>query len=257
MGGSRLTQTVDLTPGTYTLCVPIESLSSPDLTVTVTATSSSNSAHTVTQSVPVNQYYASNDPIYTQLQLVAEATGSSYTERYTIAIIVTGSSSQYVYVDDVMLSKTIGVTQYSRVEAGDFETSNSIAPSAFWTAASGSITLADTNAIHGQALVINGTLGQTNHVSQTIYNVATITNDATAYTYTVTGWMKGTAQSYAADSLFGARITILYEDSAGTQTTATYDLAANKSLTDWQFFCGTVVSEPNKGYGVFLRNMMK
>ena len=246
-GESSISQVVDLNPGTYTLSVPIESFSSPDLTIQVTATSSTNSAHHVTQSVPVNQNYASGDPVYVQLQLKAASTSASYTERYTITVTVSGNSEQYVHIDDIMLSKTIGMAPFSRLEAGDFETTNGISPNSFWTTASGgSITRAYTDPAHEQSLVISGALGQTNYVSQTVFDVSSVTRDFNP-AFTVTGWVKGTAQSYGEGSLFGARFTIIYENSAGVVTSVDYDIAADKSLTEWQYLCGTVESESSKG----------
>ena len=117
---SSIYQYVYLDKGDYSLSMYINTHESQNVSVYLKAESMSNSAHSVIQEIPVNEYYATGSYAFASLNFKADPSTSGGTERFKITILVTGSpsSAEQVWVDNVMLSKTTGSAEYDTVHMG-------------------------------------------------------------------------------------------------------------------------------------------
>ena len=261
---SYIYQYVYLDKGDYSLSMYINTHESPNISVFLKAESMSNSAHTVIQEIPVNEYYATGSYAFASLNFKADPSSSGGTERFKITIMVTGSpsSEETIWVDNVMLSKTTGSAEYDSVSMGHFESSNSsYSPDDFWKILdyeTTPISIVDSEiAAFGDVLHIDINLGQTEFVEQTVYQISNSLleeYDNGSYfgptdpaLYTISGWGKGTGQSYAGTSLFGIRVYIYYHDGSTYGTSESYDFNFDKGITDWQFISGGFTTNPDKG----------
>ena len=261
---SSIYQYVYLDKGDYSLSMYINTHESQNVSVYLKAESMSNSAHSVIQEIPVNEYYATGSYAFASLNFKADPSTSSGTERFKITVLVTGSpsSTEQVWVDNIMLSKTTGSAEYDTVHMGHFESSNSsYSPEDFWTILDHEetpITIVDSQIpAFGDVLHIDIDLDQYEFVEQTVYQVPDSIieeyNDG-YYTganepilYTISGWGKGTGQSYAGTSLFGIRVYVYYHDGSTYGTSESFNFYFDKGITDWQFISGGFTTNPEKG----------
>ena len=261
---SSIYQYVYLDKGKYSLSMYINTEEAENTSVYLKAESMSNSAHSVIQEIPVNEHYATGSYVFSSLDFTADPSTSGGTERFKITIMVTGSagSATSVWVDNVMLSKTTGAAEYDAVHMGHFESSNSTySPDDFWKILNNEttpITIVDSQIpAFGDVLHIDIDLDQYELVGQTVYQVPnsviqeynngnhSVANETMLYT--LSGWGKGTGQSYAAASLFGISVDIYYHDGTAYGTSESYDFDFDKGITDWQFISGGFATNPDKG----------
>lgn len=261
---SSIYQYVYLDKGDYSLSMYINTHESQNVSVYLKAESMSNSAHSVIQEIPVNEYYATGSYAFASLNFKADPSTSGGTERFKITILVTGSpsSNEQVWVDNVMLSKTTGSAEYDTVHMGHFESSNSsYSPEDFWTILENEetpITIVDSQIpAFGDVLHIDIDLDQYEFVEQTVYQVpdSIIEEYNSGYysgsnepiLYTISGWGKGTGQSYTGTSLFGIRVYVYYHNGTTYGTSESFDFDFDKGITDWQFISGGFTTNPDKG----------
>lgn len=261
---SSIYQYVYLDKGEYSLSMNINTDESQNVSVYLKAESMSNSSHSVIQEIPVNEYYATGSYAFASLNFKADPSTSSGTERFKITILVTGSpsSNEQVWVDNVMLSKTTGSAEYDTVHMGHFESSNSsYSPEDFWTILDNEetpITIVDSEIpAFGDVLHIDIDLDQYEFVEQTVYQlsnelIAQYDAEMLSYRsdpilYTVSGWGKGTGQSYTETSLFGISVCVYYHDGSTYGTSESFDFDFDKGITDWQFISGGFTTNPDKG----------
>ena len=261
---SSIYQYVYLDKGDYSLSMYINTHESQNVSVFLKAESMSNSAHSVVQEIPVNEYYATGSYAFASLNFKADPSTSSGTERFKITVLVTGSpsSAEQVWVDNIMLSKTTGSAEYDTVHMGHFESSNSShSPEDFWTILDNEetpITIVDSQIpAFGDVLHIDIDLDQYEFVEQTVYQVpdSIIEEYNSGYysgsnepiLYTISGWGKGTGQSYTGTSLFGIRVYVYYHNGTTYGTSESFDFDFDKGITDWQFISGGFTTNPDKG----------
>ena len=243
-------QYVDLSKGDYTLSADFSTSSFPSgVTVYLIAESRVNSAHSVSKRIPVNRYFAS-DGIYTEaLQFSAVPSVSGGTERFKISIVLSGSvsSDTALTVDNVMLSKTRGSAEYDLVSSGHFEANYGISPTSLWSLPyeSGNIVTADSgNPLFGKVLKVDYAPEQFPVVTQTVYQAPQSLRDdfdGEVYTenkpvmFTVSGWAKGTGQSYSDEAYFCIDLNIQYYTGSGHYSSRTETVEFDRGITDWQF----------------------
>ena len=261
---SSIYQYVYLDKGDYSLSMYIDTYEAQNVSVYLKAESMSNSAHSVVQEIPVNEHYATGSYAFASLNFKADPSTSGGTERFKITILVTGtpSSTEQVCVDNVMLSKTTGSAEYDTVHMGHFESSNSLySPEDFWTILdneSKPITVVDSGiAAFGDVLHIDINLDQYEFVQQVVYKIPDdilaqykggtyyISNDPILYT--ISGWGKGTGQTYTDTSLFCIEAEIKYCDGSTYGSSESYYFDFDKGITDWQFVSGGFTTNPDKG----------
>ncbi|MBR2635128.1 MAG: hypothetical protein IKD31_06070, partial [Clostridia bacterium] len=262
---SSLSQYVYLDKGDYTLSLQINSHEAQDVSVLLKAQSLANSAHTVSQEIPLNEYYAAGAYAFFSLNFSADPAASGGKERFLISITLQGfyGSTETVWIDNLMLSKTTGAAEYDSLSTGHFEASSDTAsPQSLWSILdhpSTPITVVDSGIpAFGDVLKVQANANEVRFVQQIAYEIpqdliedfdnGNITaEEFDPILYTVSGWAKGTAQSYADSALFGIRVKIKYYDGSYNGDSESYDFAFDRGITDWQFIGGGFATNPEKG----------
>ena len=259
---SSIYQYVYLDKGDYSLSMYINTHESQGVKVYLKAESMSNSAHSVVQEVPVNEYYATASYAFFALNFSSLPSTNNGKERFKISVVVSGAptkEAEDIWVDNLMLSKTTGSAEYDMVSMGHFESSNGL-PRNFWKILERNndpITIVDSGIpAFGDVLKIDINVDEYEFVQQTVYEATDSLKsgyDAGEYyetdpmVFTISGWGKGTAQAYAGTSLFGIRVEIYYHNGSQYGTSEYYDFDFDKGITDWQFISGCFTTNPNKG----------
>ena len=259
---SSIYQYVYLDKGDYSLSMYINTHETQGVKVYLKAESMSNSAHSVVQEVPVNEYYATVSYAFFALNFSSLPSTNNGKERFKISVVISGAptkEAEDIWVDNLMLSKTTGSAEYDMVSMGHFESSNDL-PRNFWKILERNndpITIVDSGIpAFGDVLKIDINVDECELVQQTVYEATDSLKsgyDAGEYyetdpmVFTISGWGKGTAQAYAGTSLFGIRVEIYYHNGSQYETSEYYDFDFDKGITDWQFISGCFTTNPNKG----------
>ena len=259
---SSIYQYVDLPEGDYSLSLYIRSVCSDSLTVYMKAESITDSTHSVIQQVPVNEYFAADMYAFSSINFSASPSTSGRTEHFKITILVTGSMSgdEEICIDNVMLSRTTGSSEFDMVQAGHFETSNGYYPNSFWNIyddSTESITVVNSgiNAF-GNVLCIDKNINEVIFPQQVVYEATDEMKtqyldgndpDGDPILFTVSGWGKGTCQSYSDFSNFSIWVEVKYYDGTTYGTTENHFFLFDKGITDWQFTSGGFATDPDKG----------
>ena len=259
---STIYQYVNLDQGEYSLSMYINTFEAQGIKVYLKAESLQNSAHSVIQEIPVNEYYATVSYAFAGLNFSASPTSSGSKETFKISVVLTGvsvSETQSISIDNMMLSKTTGTAECDLLKSGHFEASGNITTSSFWKILgneSTPITIVDSGiGAFGDVLKIKANVDDYGFVQQKVMFATQAMKDAydqgdyysnEIKLFTVSGWGKGTAQAYAGNSLFGIRVELKYYDGKYGKTES-YDFDFDKGITDWQFLSGGFTSNPNKG----------
>ena len=246
---ATLYQSVYLLPGTYTLSADVMRFSSSGVTVQLKATTLSG-GQTDTETFHFRQEYQTGETAEASLTFDITTAGT-----YTMKLIVSGSS--YVDVSHMTLSKSTGVSTFSRVQNGSFELYNSSNVPTYWTPyLSTSLSVIDcSDAPDGYSLRINGGgVGWQTYAEQTIFEASaadksTFTSSpytVTSKQYRVSGRAKASSALANPASTFGIRVIIKYVDESGA---AQYDdvlIPFNKYTSAWQFASGIVTTRAGK-----------
>ena len=179
-------------------------------------------------------------------------------------ILVSGSASAAgnVEIESVMLSKTTGTEEYDLTNAGHFESSNSgYSPSVFWkydAYPNTAVSIVDSGiSAFGRVLCVNTSFTDERTVSQKIYQSTDEMKNSFLYDQShlnphndpiclkVSGWAKGTGQSYADGSMFDIALRITYLELSGQTGTKDYSVDFDRGCNDWQFVSGVIETEPN------------
>ena len=264
VSSSSVYQYVDLCKGEYSLSLDINTHDVPsNVSVYLKAESLDTAAHSVVKQLPVNEYYATGKYAFTSLDFSAEPDVPGGTERFKITILLTGtvSATESIWIDNVMLSKTTGACTYDMTTAGHFETSYGYTPGSYWSYLDNEsipVTTADSgNDLFHDVLHIDASFDETLFAQQKIYQATDLMKadyldryrmyDTDPVLFTVSGWAKGTGQSYSLSSNFCIRAIVKYYSCSGTSTTQRYTFNCEKGLTDWQFVSGVFVTDPTRG----------
>ena len=248
-------QDVYLKKGDYTLSLYAFPLSAAGASVKIRAKSLSNSSHNYVETIPVNEYNAGNGYVFFSLSFAVDSP-----ENFRISIEVSGNTIENVLVDNVMLSKTLGASEYDMVQMGHFENSSSTTNSgAVWSYldnTNSNVVTTDVGGLFNQVMKIDTQLTRNAYPTQTVYQASeTLKSDYYdgEYTedepmlFTISGWGKGTMQSYNASNKFALHLSVQYVDTMEEATTEDYYLDFDKGITDWQFVSGCFATNPDYG----------
>ena len=144
---------------------------------------------------------------------------------------------------------------------GHFEYSYGYAPSSFWSYLDHeSIPVTTTNSgndLFHDVLRIDASFDEIRFAQQKVYQATDLMKsnylygtdvyDSEPVLFTVSGWAKGTGQSYSLSSNFCIRADVKYYSLSGTSSTKSYTFNCEKGLTDWQFVSGVFVTDPTRG----------
>ena len=250
-------QTVGLDAAEYALSMYINTANNT-ARVFMRAKSLSRS-YEVVEEIPVNERYASAGYVFAYIDFVSAGTTSGQ-EQFEISIEVEGTSSNVVHIDNVMLSKTLGASEYDMVQMGHFENSSTATvPSAFWSYlnnANSNVITTDVGGLFNQVMKIDTQLTRNAYPTQTVYQASeTLKSDYYdgEYTedepmlFTISGWGKGTMQSYNSSNKFALHFSVQYVDMMGDAYNEDYYLDFDKGITDWQFVSGCFATNPDYG----------
>ena len=262
VSASSLYQYVNLDKGDYSLSVYLNTHEIADgVSLYLKAESTSDSSHTVIQEIPVNEYYATGSYTFACLNFSADPAVEGGKEQFKISFVISGnvSSTEEVWIDNIMLSRTTGVSEFDMSSMGHFESnSGSYTPDDFWSILDypdKSVTIVDSGIpAFGDVLHIDINLDEYEFVQQVMYRATDKmkqeylpSSTATPDLFTISGWGKGTHQSYSPTSLFGLRVKVKYYNGSDNPETETYDFSFDKGISDWQFVSGGFASNPDKG----------
>lgn len=263
MTSASIYQYVTLEKGDYSLSLRIHTQEAADLTVYLKAESTTNASHVFTERISVNENYATGTYSFANLNFTSTPSTTGGTEQFKISILVTGApeNGSMVSIDDVMLAKALGTTEFGMVEMGHFESSNGThTPDDFWFVLDNlqpSITIVDSGLVaFGDVLKIDAGLDEYEFIYQSVYQATTTAKNAyvpgqhkdekAPILFTVSGWGKGTGQTYTDTSHFKIRVKITYYNGS-SYPSEYYDFAFDKGITDWQFISGGFATNPNLG----------
>ena len=257
-----ISQYTRLPAGTYTVSMSVNTYNCKNVRVYVTAQSLDDASHVYTEQVPINEYYVSGACSCFSMTFDA-ADINSGGEAFKISVKTVGGSSLpdgevSISVDNVMLEKGVGNSQYSLVQLGNFDKfsidSNGtyLANGAyFWISDSGILTRGSSAAPFNYAGYLSGSITEAKYLKQTVYqaSAADLSSydrmgsgfDSSAKTYVISGFAKGTGQVPGPHSAFRLRVDVAYYMGKNQDDVVVpYYFDFQTDSTEWQFVCGNV-----------------
>jgi len=250
-----LTQSVYLTPGTYTFSINHRKYNTSSSTSAISLLTpsgvtvvSQNSTATYTSTTPLSSTFS---PLYMTFTVTSAGT-------YSLGVSVTREStsySQFYFLDDAVLIRGNAIGTPSLLENGGFESG----ADAGWDRTG--LSLSTTNVHTGRyALMLESGLtdfvteGET--VSLLKSNTITAIQGNASYganteqkSYVLSGWAKANAVRQNEDRLFGFLIFVNY--AVPGSTAAVYDtffMPFNADTSEWQYGSMAIITDPTKGY---------
>ncbi len=261
---SSLYQYTKLPEGTYTFSMSVQTMDCENITARVKAVSLNNSAHTFTEEIPVNKCFASGSESPFSFSFSAANCNSTGYESFKILVEVTGesgaSSQSWIAVDNLMLEKAVGSSNYNLVQLGNFEpftiNSSGVYSSqlgTYWTPDTGTVVTASAGAPFGTSLKVSSDISSSKFCSQRVYTVPEQVFDAYVdsgdsdqkdKTYIISGFSKGMGQARHTGAAYRLRVVATYylrgigeyETNEDRGEYFVYDFITG--INDWQFVCG-------------------
>ena len=258
-------QYTQLSAGTYTLSMRINTHNCENAQVYIIAESLKNSGNVFTEEVPVNEYYASGSMSFFSTSFTAGSYNGNNSENFKITIKTVGGNISTgeevsVSVNNIMLEENIGNSEYSLVQYGNFE-KFAIDSSGTYLGNGAYYWIDDQNKLSRRTGVepfhyagsLEASITDQRYIKQTIYEApsyALLAYDSgdpyasAATTYTISGFAKGTGQVPSEEGTFRLRVEVSYYNGAGNEDTVVpyyYDFQVN--CKDWQFVCGSFRTE--------------
>ncbi|MBE6673891.1 MAG: hypothetical protein E7596_02155 [Ruminococcaceae bacterium] len=254
-GTTSISQTVKLSKGTYTLSLDINAHSSSNFQIYLKAISSNN---TFIEEIPINEVYASGSGGFASFTFdVDETTATNYTVGVYLVANSSATDSDSISVDNIMLAKTTGVSQYNYVNYADLENYEIGTDLGKWNLPSGTSIDNSTLSI-GNSIAIAGSIAYKRSATQTVYTASQaaidrFTNDMTFgsgstsedVVFVISGFGKGIDAMNTGKSKFSIVLDITYR-SVSTQfetISTSADFCAKSE--GWQFTSATFVLPAN------------
>ena len=265
-----ITQYVRLPNGEYTLSFDYNAMGCDDVEVSIVVDSISVSGRSYGKQLSVSREYATNNS-YESVSFTAN--GTSGTEAFKISFVVKGGSgatdSSFVTADNFMLEENIGSSGYNMVQMGAFEysainSSNSVQyyPGSVWLYEGSGYSYYTDTSLFGQSIKLNGAIGSTQNVYQTIYtgDASERSNYERGFAYktlsgmfTVSGFAKGTGQVLNSDSIFRITAEVYYYNEIMPRM---FNFDFEPSNNDWQFVSGSFEVGAGSDKGKFVEKII-
>ena len=255
-----ISQNVGLEEGEYTISMYVNALAAQNAKAYIRVQSNSNASNKAVQEIPLDYSYATDGFLFTSLSFSSNGSTSNLRqESFKITIEVEGTTSESIFIDNVMLSKTIGAAEFDMVQLGQFEESGVDSPFDHWEYLSNSeeIVTQDTgNDLFHHVLVVDAAVDEIKIPQQVVYQASDLLKQSyylgeyyedEPMLFTLSGWAKGTAQSSSLENNFLLRLEIKYSDGESYTDTETLNLHFSKGITDWQFISGSIATNPSLG----------
>ena len=270
-----ISQYTYLETGKYTLSATINTFNCKNVKVYMKAESLYNTNAVHIEEVPINEYYASGRESFASMTF---GVGNYFLlggENYKISFIVESEDISdedlevSVSIDNVMLEKSVGSSNYSLVQYGNFENFAINASGThlnnenlFWSDQDGAFSNNTSTLFESFGIVgaVGGNITKDKYINQTVYtapgyylsdydNLGGYSSyDTTGKTYIISGF----AQSFAAihggeDSHFALRVDISYYQGSGNEDLVeTFRFEFEPDCTDWQFVSGSFDTQDGK-----------
>ena len=256
-GTTYIYQTVKLSKGTYTMSLDINAHSSSNLQIYLKAISSNN---TFVEEIPVNEVYASGSGGFASFTFeVDETTATNYRVGVYLVANSSATSSDSISVDNIMLAKTTGISQYNYVNYADLENYTTGSGLGKWDLTTGAAISNLAYTTIGNSIAITGSISEQRTASQKIYTASQsaidrFTNDMTygsgatseEVIFTISGFGKGLYAMHTEKSKFAIVLDIKYRSATGQQVEPEDIVAEFQSESrGWQFASETFVLPAN------------
>ena len=188
---------------------------------------------------------------------------SAQTVRITIEVTGGSSSSNPVYMDNVMLENNIGAGSFNAIQFGGFtdtyaDSNTASGPLSHWSTTYANTAIESNKGLQGDGLRITGNVNQYQWISQRVAVTSpTLISGANSNsavdialrrsrTFTVSGFAKAMAQIANEEAYFSIEVDIYYVGDTDGSPSKTLYFDFNKEITDWQFLSGTFTTASNR-----------
>ena len=247
---SSIKQGIGLEAGKYTFSVEFDSFESSSSRVYMSVKSNEDSSISIVKEVAVDNHDANSE--YT-LDAITFEVPESYGGSVEFEIYIVGGSSETVdlWIDNAMVGRAIGVSEFDMLSNGSFSHSR------YWTYSSASSAVVENSGVRsfGKALKLTGALGSTVSASQTVYTATEAARSEyrnggqgsiSPIALKFSGWAKGTDMLSHTDGKLELKLTIEYYTSSAT-TPEVHEITFDRSVEDWQFASKVIVTATDKG----------
>ncbi|MBO5312838.1 MAG: RHS repeat protein, partial [Clostridia bacterium] len=255
-GTTSISQTVKLSKGTYTMSLNINAYASSNLQIFLKAISSNN---TFIEEIPVNEVYASGSGGFASFTFeVNETTATNYTVGIYLVANSSAAESDGISVDNIMLAKTTGMSQYNYVNYADLENYAIGSTLGKWNLTTGAAINNLAYTTIGNSIAITGSISEERSATQTIYTASQaaidrFTNDMTfgsgatseEVIFTISGFGKGLYAMHTDKSKFAIVLDITYRTTSSQFTTESIYAEFQSEARGWQFASNTFVLPAN------------
>ena len=259
---SEVRQSLTLATGEYVLSFPFITQSCGAATATVSIVGVTDTTFLHTEELNLNP--TTSNGIYSYFEtLFTVETAGEYTVKITISNAASATKAAILRVDDVMLERGVGASDYSLIQYGSFETSGAKSLADVWLAegSSSSITVSSSDQPFGDVLFIPANT-DTSFIKQRIFEatdeeISGFHANNPMTTYTVSGYAKGVYAVQSGNLPFRLRLEIAYYQGNDENGAPIPDHIVNcnvdfiPGIDGWQYATGTFDVYPDEeiGYG--------
>lgn len=238
---ATVSQCVKLTAGTYNFSVQMKSSYAKDSVGVFKVISLSNSAVIHTENIPLTENSFNMTPYVFSSAFEAVSDGN-----YKIELKFTRSATDYdytsIYIDDAMLEKGAGSSDYSLVTYGGFDATGinqngteAASVSDFWTSSTGaSFAIVNDGSSFGNCIKLTNSA---NTIIQRVYSKEDITTVNSGNEYILSGFAKSENAISGGTFALAARV-VYYDIDNNVDVPLTYLFDFSDSCTDWQYVAG-------------------
>ena len=215
---STLYQDVRLSEGDYTVSIEYETTYDPDIRAYLRVQPLSGTGAIMEEELSLAQEFEGGSKSFASVQFSVPLI-----QNVRISVVVTGTQTtvQDICVGKVMLSKAVGSAAFDALIGGHFDFYGNDNVSDYWEVVGDtglSPTVVTDGTQFGDVLKMDYAVDETISVQQTVYratdNMKMAYDDLSVFpvdrVFTVSGFAKGTMQSYNEAALFGIRVTVNY-----------------------------------------------
>ncbi|MBQ3482990.1 MAG: hypothetical protein IJA78_02320, partial [Clostridia bacterium] len=261
---ASISQTVNLRGGTYTLSFMVYSSYAGNGEFHLYAEIKSGDVTRKIQEIPLNEYYATGGKYLASIGFDAMPAAGSTTEAITVTIKTTGTVSDLVLIDAVMLARAIGNADYDMVSMGHFENTRELPASSAWKIEPGLEVVNSGNSLFNNVMMVPGDYALPSF-SQVIYEASdpeliafrSSSEVPKPMLLTLSGWAKSEAASMASNDFFDLSLQVDFYSKNGDYTIEYMRLYFDRTVQNWQLVAGTYLTDPDKGMVALIKIIVR
>ncbi len=253
---ASVTQYVSLPAGKYTLSFFKIASDCKNVSATVKVTSTVGSGFSHTEEIPLaNHTYVGVPGFFSTEFELPEYSGGNDKLAVTIEFTMSAATlTPQIFIDDIMLEKSVGASKYTLVEYGTFDASVTSASGSTvsvipkWDLATPEASITATASPFGNVLKIGAGDYDENYARQRIYvapqdllsNFGTPEGTNAGYDFVVAAYALATSALHSAYGKFRIRIDVTYYQGSGNEDVViSHYFDFIPEITDWQFTGGS------------------